>query len=83
MPLLIISLAVIIIIFAAFIEVKEYYYGAGIVGDIGGALLLLGIIISFKKDIPTALDVYRGKTTLQITYQNSIPVDTIVVIKNK
>lgn len=30
---------------------------------------------------PTALDVYNGKTTLEITYKNSIPVDTIVVWK--
>lgn len=32
---------------------------------------------------PTALDVYRGKTTLQITYQDSIPVDTIVIFKEE
>ena len=32
---------------------------------------------------PTALDVYRGKTTLEITYRDSIPVDSIVVFKDK
>lgn len=32
---------------------------------------------------PTALDVYKGKTTLQITYQDSIPVDTIVIFKEE
>lgn len=31
---------------------------------------------------PTALDVYRGKTTLEITYRDSIPVDSVVVYKN-
>lgn len=30
---------------------------------------------------PTALDVYRGKTTLEITYRDTIPIDTIVVYK--
>ena len=30
---------------------------------------------------PQAIDVYRGKTTLEITYKDSIPVDTIVVFK--
>lgn len=28
-----------------------------------------------------AIDVYRGKTTLKITYQDSIPVDSVVVFK--
>ena len=32
---------------------------------------------------PRAIDVYRNKTTLQITYQDSIPVDTVVVWKDE
>ena len=32
---------------------------------------------------PKAIDVYRGLTTLQITYQDSIPTDTIVVWKKR
>ena len=30
---------------------------------------------------PQAIDVYRGKTTLEITYKDSIPIDTVVVFK--
>ena len=30
---------------------------------------------------PTAMDVYKGKTTLEITYRDSIPVDSVVVFK--
>ena len=30
---------------------------------------------------PTAMDVYQGKTTLEITYRDSIPVDSVVVFK--
>lgn len=30
---------------------------------------------------PQAIDVYRGKTALEITYKDSIPVDSIVVFK--
>ena len=33
--------------------------------------------------IPTALDVYRGRTTLEITSVNGVPTDTVVVFKNK
>ena len=35
------------------------------------------------KDTPTALDVYRGKTTLEITYRDSVAVDSVVVYKMK
>ena len=51
--------------------------------------MVVGIIICFcaiapseSKTKPTALDVYRGKTTLEITYRDSIPVDSVVVYKN-
>ena len=30
---------------------------------------------------PTALDVYRGKTTLEITYRDSVAIDSMVVYK--
>lgn len=30
---------------------------------------------------PTALDVYQGKTTLEVTYKDSVPVDSVVVFK--
>ena len=32
---------------------------------------------------PSAIDVYRGKTTLEITYKDKVPIDTTVVWKNK
>ena len=28
---------------------------------------------------PTAIDVYKGKTTLEITYRDGVPVDSTVV----
>ena len=30
---------------------------------------------------PSAIDVYRGKTTLEITYKDKVPVDSTVVWK--
>ena len=33
------------------------------------------------ENIPTALDVYRGKTTLEITYRDNVAVDSVVVYK--
>lgn len=32
---------------------------------------------------PTAMDVYQGNTTLEITYKDGIPVDSVVVFKDK
>ena len=40
-------------------------------------------IIKQEKKVPTAIDVYRGKTTLEITYKDSIAIDSVVVFKNK
>lgn len=50
-----------------------------------GALLLIGLCGGFeeKNPKPQAIDVYRGKTTLQITYQDTIPTDTVVIWKNE
>lgn len=46
-------------------------------------ILIIGINISEPKPKPTALDVYRGNTELEITLVNGIPTDTVVVFKNK
>ena len=43
------------------------------------AMLLMIVYISK----PKAIDVYRDKTTLEITYKNSVPTDTVVVWKDK
>lgn len=51
-------------------------------GGFWSALLFIGGIICIcVYNEPTAIDVYRGKTTLQITYKNNVPIDTTVVYK--
>ena len=44
------------------------------------AVCVCGII---RISSPQAIDVYRGRTTLKITYKDSIPVDSVVVFKDK
>lgn len=34
-----------------------------------------------KETNPTAIDVYRGKTTLEVTYKDGVPIDTVVLFK--
>jgi hypothetical protein len=44
-------------------------------------LLFISIDPCVQQDYPSAKSVYEGKTTLQITYEDIIPVDTVVVYK--
>ena len=50
-------------------------------------IMILNIIIAFCLIInlrkPRAIDVYQGNTTLEITYKNSVPIDSVVVWKDK
>ena len=55
-----------------FLSLLEFVVNASI-----GALLYCIITV----DTPTALDVYRGKTTLEITYRDSVAIDSVVVYK--
>lgn len=50
-----------------------------------GFILALMPILNYQiinKDTPKAIDVYRGNTRLQIYYERSIPIDSVVVFKN-
>ena len=42
--------------------------------------MLLGVLLHSNLSIKP-LDVYRGKTTLEITYRDSVAVDSTVVYK--
>lgn len=69
------------IIFCTTCEIKVYTgftFGCGI--GILLSIIIVGIV--YASSIPP-IDVYRGKTTLKITYQDSIPIDSVVVYKNK
>lgn len=69
-----------IIVFYTFIIIEEDHTVLAIVFlpiVVIGLLLILEDII----DTPTALDVYKGKTELRITYDGKVPVDTVVIYK--
>lgn len=58
--------------------------GTGIMGAVWlfiGLMILGGLTGFFDSNTPTAMDVYRGKTTLKITYVDSVAVDSVVVYK--
>ena len=64
-------------------EDKKQDFPYGLVGGILCVVIpgiLLIVIISGE---PKAIDVYRDKTTLEITYRDGVPVDSVVVFKDK
>lgn len=44
-------------------------------------IIAICLIINLRK--PKAIDVYQDKTTLEITYKDNVPIDSIVVWKDK
>lgn len=52
-------------------------------GVIEAYLLSGGIMMHQESYKPTAMDVYKGKTTLEITYKDGVAIDSIVVFKDK
>ena len=82
-------------IIGTLLSVAMLVYGIILVNNderIGVTFVLLGTIltgigigstISEIQSIPKAIDVYRGKTTLEITYRDSVAVDSVVVYKMK
>jgi hypothetical protein len=46
------------------------------------AIMFVALFTAYEdRNTPTPKSVYEGKTTLEITYRDSIPIDTIVVLK--
>lgn len=71
-------------VYAAHKEMLEWV-GVGII--VGLLILLFSIALAHAcfppRTNPMPIDVYRGHTTLQITYKDSVAVDTIVVFKDE
>jgi hypothetical protein len=78
--ILAIVFAILLIVFLIRREVydkKASVAGVVICATLYGAFVAMGC---YEKE-PTALDVYRGKTTLEITYRDSVAIDSTVVYK--
>lgn len=44
-------------------------------------IIAICLIINLRK--PKAINVYQGNTTLEITYKDSVPIDSVVVWKDR
>ena len=82
-----------ILIFALIIligYIRDRWSGSFEDGLFIASLIIILIIIEVcllnnikEKLTPSALDVYRGNTELEITSVNGIPIDTVVVFKKE
>ena len=54
----------------------------------GFTILGMGLLCDYRCEtlhipVPSAIEVYQGKTTLQVTYQDGVAIDSVVVYKKK
>ena len=76
------ALFILMILSATIFNISDDSYGAATVTV--GAILLLSCMLSvIDKSNPTAIDVYRNKTTIEVTYRNGIAIDSTVVFKER
>ena len=79
----------IILIFAIIAESKDEKNPLILIYTLVGVLIFLcflGGILCFQEHFDPSIspmDVYRGKTTLEITYRDSVAIDSTVVYKVK
>ena len=89
--MIILAIIVGVLIFALIIlcsYISERCDGSFDAGVFIGAIIIMLMIIEIclveiitEKPTPSAIDVYRGNTELEITSVNGTPIDTVVVFK--
>lgn len=45
------------------------------------SIILSIVLMTYYNLNPKAIDVYRGKTTLEIVYRDNVPIDSTVIFK--
>lgn len=85
MEYIILTLSIIILGFSLLCEMNmikgEEFDGKPLIFILSIYSLLVLLFSSFYIREPRAIDVYKGETTLRITYQDGVPIDTTVVWK--
>ena len=83
------AILAITLLIMVFIGIMFNTYSDIIGGTTYGIATLTVCIITFVTAVfttiesrnPTAIDVYRGNTTLEVTYKNGVAIDSTVVFK--
>lgn len=77
---------IVVLILLILISINEDHVLGFIYGVFAGVdimILSFCIVTCVADRIPTAMDVYNGKTTLEITYRDGMAVDSTVVFKDE
>lgn len=87
---IILSLVMIIILFVCSIVtlieneiLEDTDFTRTILGIFAGCSMIEMFLIIAYLCKPKAIDVYRGNTTLEITYKDNVPIDSVVIWKGK
>lgn len=80
-----IVLSILLIVAGFIISDSECEYGVfGVTLACFGTFIFIAASITLgDQDKPTAMDVYRNRTTLKITYVDSVATDSVVVFKEQ
>ena len=70
-----------VLLFISLVAAKDDINLYATVVFIFSAIIFVSSLILINK--PKAIDVYKGKTTLEITYKDRVPIDSTVVWKNR
>jgi len=73
----------ILLITAQFLGAISDVYGSVTITVGVITIISLVLVIIEEPQSPTAMDVYQGKTTLEITYKDGVAVDSVVVFKER
>ena len=65
------------------IEEGKHNFPYGLIGGMIGVVIPAILLICVINEQPKAMDVYKGITTLEITYRDGVPMDSVVVFKYK
>lgn len=72
-----------VIVFIAITIVKHIDINYGFYLAICGIFAFVSVqeMMKLENPKPAAIDVYRDKTTLEVTYRDSVAIDSVVVFK--
>lgn len=79
MGIVLVILFIISVVFSALYYIDSDDWSGGVYFTVIVILSIIALIMWFSK--PTAIDVYKGKTTLEVTYKDGIAIDSTVVFK--
>lgn len=73
-----------IIVFIAITVTKHIDISCGFYLAVCGIFAFISVqeMMEIENPKPAAIDVYRDKTTLEVTYRDSVAIDSTVVFKN-